>query len=202
MAAMTFEGSENTYLQELIVCLNEMEADMGHNKQLSYNEILDALVNMFMDLPLQGRKVFFIGNGGSAGISMHMTTDFLKNGRLQTHSMHDPATLTCLANDFGYEQVFSKQLEMAAKPGDVLVAISSSGRSENILRAVRLAKDKKCRTVTLSGFAPDNPLRSMGDYNIYVKSHGYGIVESLHQLFLQHVVDEVMKRYIEQERGQ
>jgi D-sedoheptulose 7-phosphate isomerase len=138
--------------------------------------------------------VFFIGNGGSAGIAMHMTVDFLKNGGMRTHGMHDPAVLTCLANDFGYEHVFSKQLEIVAGRGDLLVAISSSGESENIINAVLVAHEKDCKVLTLSGFQPDNRLRQLGDYNIYVPSMEYGIVESIHNLLLQQIVDEMMLR--------
>ena len=184
---------ENLYLQNLVACLHSVECDK-EGQRISYDDMLETLLCGLAAMRGQKRKVFFIGNGGSAGISMHMTTDFLKNGRVRTHSMHDPATLTCLANDYGYENVFSKQVEMAADAGDVLIAISSSGRSENILRAVRLARDMKCHIVTLSGFAQNNPLRKLGDWNIYVPCDSYGIVESIHQLILQQVVDEMMDR--------
>lgn len=183
----------NDYLQNLISCLEKVECDSA-GAHITYDQMITALIDNLVDMRDSKSKVFFIGNGGSAGISMHMTTDFLKNGRARTHSMHDPATFTCLANDYGYENVFSKQVEMAADAGDVLIAISSSGRSENILRAVRLARDMKCHIVTLSGFAQNNPLRKLGDWNIYVPCDSYGIVESIHQLILQQVVDEMMDR--------
>ncbi len=125
---------------------------------------------------------------------MHMAKDLLKNGRVRTHSMHDLATITCLANDYGYENAFSKQIEMAADAGDMLIAVSSSGQSENILRAVHLAKERECRVVTFSGFAADNALRQLGDWNVYVPCSAYGIVESIHQLILQQIVDELMER--------
>ena len=136
--------------------------------------------------------LYFIGNGGSAGIAMHMTADFLKNGKMRTVSMHNPTTLTCLGNDFGYEFVFSKQLDLLARPGDLLVAISSSGNSPNILRAIETAKGKGCQVVTLTGFREDNKARQMGDFNIYVPSMEYGIVESVHNIILQQAVDMLM----------
>ena len=101
-----------------------------------YDDIISQLVNIFSITKSAEGTVYFIGNGGSAGISIHMTSDFLKNGGMRTHSMHDPSVMTCLANDFGYEYVFSKQLEIIAKPNDLLVAISSSGESPNILQAI------------------------------------------------------------------
>lgn len=180
------------YLQCLLSCIQSIECEIAGDGK-SYNEAIAYLEEMTAKLREKG-KLFFIGNGGSAGISMHMATDFLKNGRVRTHNMHDPTTLTCIANDYGYENVFSKQIEMAADADDVLIAISSSGRSENILRAVRLAKEIGCRVATFSGFAADNPLRQLGDWNIYVPCNSYGIVESIHQLILQQVVDELMEK--------
>lgn len=185
-------NTTNSYLRQLLSCLEKLEC-CCEGEWCSYDGMISSLVNELSNRR-DAHKLFFIGNGGSAGISMHMATDFLKNGRVRTHSMHDPATITCLANDYGYENVFSKQIEMAADADDVLIAISSSGRSENILRAVRLAKKMGCRVVTFSGFAADNPLRQLGDWNIYVPCKSYGIVESIHQLILQQIVDELMEK--------
>lgn len=183
----------NRYLQGLVACLQAVECDRA-GESISYDDMMSLLLDKLVAIRERSNKAFFIGNGGSAGIAMHMATDFLKNGRIRTHSMHDPATLTCLANDYGYENVFSKQVEMAADAGDCLIAISSSGKSENILRAVHTAQDRNCHVVTFSGFSPDNPLRSLGSCGIYVPSNEYGIVESIHQLILQQVVDELKDR--------
>lgn len=138
------------------------------------------------------RQLFFIGNGGSAGIAVHMTADFLKNGRMRTIDLYAPTTLTCLGNDYGYEYVFSKQLEILAARGDVLVAISSSGNSPNILRAAETVRATGGVVITFTGFKEDNLLRVMGDRNLYVPSMAYGIVESIHNQILQQVVDEIM----------
>lgn len=138
------------------------------------------------------KKVFFIGNGGSAGIAVHMTADFLKNGRMRTIDMYGAATITCLGNDYGYEYIFSKQLEILADEGDVLIAISSSGNSLNILLAADVMKKCGGTVVTMTGFQEDNKLRQKGDRNLYVPSMEYGIVESIHNQILQQVVDEMM----------
>ena len=159
-----------------------------------YEENIEQMADMFLQVRQEKRLVYFIGNGGSAGIAIHMTSDFLKNGGMRTHSMHDPATLTCLANDLGYGQVFSKQLEFVAGAGDLLVAVSSSGESENILNAVQAAREIGCRILTLSGFRAENRLRKMGDINVYVPCMEYGIVESVHNAVLQQVVDEILVR--------
>ena len=160
-------------------------------EKTAYPAWLERVVMLLVDAK---NLIYFIGNGGSAGIAMHMTTDFLKNGGLRTHSMHDPTTLTCLGNDYGYEHVFDKQIEIVASPGDVLVAISSSGNSPNVVNAVRAAKAKSCTVITLSGFREDNALRKLGDYNLYVPSMEYGIVESVHNAVLQQMVDVLKER--------
>lgn len=181
------------YLNKLNQVIALIECD-SQGKGVSYSYIIEQTTSILTFLRIKKQSLYFIGNGGSAGIAMHMTTDFLKNGRIKTHSMHDPATLTCLGNDYGYEHVFSKQLEIMVEKGDLLVAISSSGNSENIINAVNVAKKKGCKIVTLSGFKPDNALRKMGDINIYVPSMEYGIVESIHNIILQQIVDELMEQ--------
>ena len=180
------------YMERLQAALGGV--DFGNED--SYGENISRIVEMFLRVRRESGTAYFIGNGGSAGIAIHMTSDFLKNGGVRTHSMHDPATLTCLANDLGYEHVFRKQLELVADAGDLLVAISSSGESGNILDAARAAREIDCRILTFSGFRPDNRLRGMGDINVYVPSTEYGIVESVHNLLLQQIVDEILMRDI------
>ena len=136
-----------------------------------------------------GKKIIFVGNGGSAGISSHLAIDYTKNGGLRSLAFNDGAALTCLGNDLGYEYVFAKQIEMHGRTGDVLVAISSSGRSPNILKAVSAAREAGLVILTLSGFGSDNPLRRLGDYNIYVASGEYGIVEVTHLALCHAILD-------------
>ncbi|MBF0466414.1 MAG: SIS domain-containing protein [Nitrospirae bacterium] len=138
------------------------------------------------------RKVMFIGNGGSAAIASHMAIDFWKNGRIKATAFNDPSLLTCIANDYGYEFVFEKPIEMFADNGDVLIAISSSGNSKNILNGADMAVKKSCPVITLSGFKPDNPLRKKGGINFYVPSNVYGIVEVIHQYICHLILDTIM----------
>lgn len=139
-----------------------------------------------------GRKLMFVGNGGSAGIASHLAIDFTKNGGMRALAFNDGAALTCLANDLGYERVFARQIEMHAVAGDLLIAISSSGRSANILAAAEAARAIGCAIVTLSGFQPDNPLRRLGDVNLYVASDQYGFVEVSHLAIVHAVLDVAM----------
>lgn len=170
--------------------------NVSFNGDTDYVTNMNKLIELFMNARNQARTVYFIGNGGSAGIASHMTVDFLKNGRMRTHSMLDSSVITCLGNDYGYEFIFSEQLRITAQAGDLLVAISSSGNSPNIVNGIQMAKEKGCSVITLSGFRADNKISALGDYNIHVPSMEYGIVESLHQMILQQIVDEI--KYIDE----
>lgn len=145
-----------------------------------------------------GGKVLFIGNGGSAAICSHMAIDFWKNGLIRSVSFNDGALLTCVANDFGYDYVFEKPIEMFADKSDVLIAISSSGQSRNILNGAKMARNKGCNIITLSGFKKDNPLKNIGDINFYVPVSHYGYVEVIHQYICHAILDII----IESKNGQ
>lgn len=138
------------------------------------------------------KAFYFIGNGGSAAIASHMAADWMKNGGMRAMAFNDGAALTCLSNDLGYERSFSVPLQRFANQGDVLFAVSSSGQSQNILEAASLGEKLLLNVVTLSGFRPDNLLRSLGMYNFYVPSTKYGVVEIAHLAILHSLLDEVM----------
>lgn len=183
------------YLKSLIQCVENTIVTYSDNLETStYEEGIGLLVDVFTEAKNRGSKVFFIGNGGSAAIAVHMTADFMKNGNMKTCCLYDSSVMTCMGNDYGYEYVFSKQLELLMNENDLLVAISSSGNSMNIVNAVNMAKRKNGKIITMSGFKPDNKIRHMGDYNVYVNIEHYGIVESVHNLILQHVVDVILEK--------
>lgn len=139
------------------------------------------------------KKIMFIGNGGSAAIASHMALDFWKNGRIKATAFNDSSLLTCLSNDYGYEYVFEKAVEMFADAGDLLFSISSSGNSKNILNGVQAARQKGCKIITLSGFNNDNALRLKGSINFFVSSDKYGPVEVLHQFICHYILDIYLK---------
>ncbi|HXW23530.1 MAG TPA: SIS domain-containing protein [Xanthobacteraceae bacterium] len=141
-----------------------------------------------------GNKLIFVGNGGSATTASHMATDYNKNGNLRTMALNDGSMLTCLANDYAFEHVFAKQVEFHGVRGDILVAMSASGTSANILNAVRTARAIGCTILTMSGFAPDNTLRGEGDMNLYLPSDYYGVVEIGHLTLCHAILDFSMER--------
>lgn len=141
-----------------------------------------------------GQKLIFIGNGGSAAIASHQAVDYWKNGGVEAVAFNDASLLTCIGNDYGYDRVFAEPLRRFAKAEDLLIAISSSGKSPNILRGVEVGRERGCRVLTLSGFADTNSLRGLGELNFYVPSHSYGIVEVTHLSLLHAMLDERMAR--------
>jgi D-sedoheptulose 7-phosphate isomerase len=161
------------------------ELPLGEGVAAFYDEVLKAAA--------AGGKVIYIGNGGSASIAGHMAADLWKNGGVKTLCFSDPALLTCVANDLGYENVFAAPVAAYAQKGDLLVAISSSGRSPNILKAAEAGLKNGCALVTLSGFTPDNPLRALGKLNFYVSSAVYGVVETAHSAICHAVADQVIR---------
>jgi len=136
-----------------------------------------------------GRMIFVIGNGGSAGIASQVTYEFTHFKETRALCLNDPSALTGIGADRGYDQVFSRQLAAYGRSGDCLIAISSSGQSASILNAAAVARAQGLGIVTLSGFRPENPLRRMGDLNLYVDSHDYGFVEVSHLALCHAIVD-------------
>lgn len=150
---------------------------------------VERACDILLDAREKGASIYIIGNGGSAGVASHATIDFVNVGRLRAFTLHDSALLTCMTNDYGYENAYARILAQVARKGDVLIAISSSGRSKNILNAAQQASEKSCSVVTLSGFSPDNPLRGRGELNVWLNSSDYGMVEIGHQFVLHNISD-------------
>lgn len=185
----------NEYINELIEKLESTEIWHGASgKCLGYDEGIELLVDTFTKHKERDSQLFFIGNGGSSAIASHMTADFMKNGGMNTYSLYDNAVTTCMGNDYGYEYIFSRPLDFLAREGDLLVAISSSGNSGNIINAIETAIKRSATVITFTGFEPDNQAKQMGNVNVYVPCRKYGIVESIHNLILQQAVDLIMER--------
>lgn len=140
-----------------------------------------------------GNKILIVGNGASAAISSHFSVDLTKNAGLRCVNFNEADMITCFSNDYGYERWVEKAIEFYGDEGDVLIAISSSGQSKNILNGCKAARDKNFSSIiTLSGFESDNPLRQLGDINLWVDSKAYNFVENIHQLWLLAIVDLII----------
>ena len=180
------------YVQTFFDALKSVAVTDAHGAVLDVDTGIARVHEIMRRIARGTGKVMFVGNGGSAGIAGHLAIDFAKNGGVRSVTFNDASSLTCLGNDLGYDQVFAKQVEMQGFAGDVLIAISSSGGSKNILNAARAATALKCDVITLSGFKPDNELRGLGAVNFYVDSGVYGFVETGHQAILHAILDTAM----------
>ena len=151
---------------------------------------LDRAATILLDAYTRGAGVFSCGNGGSASIANHMQCDHVKGVRTATDLTPRVVSLTAniellsaIANDLGYEDVFAYQLQSQSVPGDVLIAVSSSGRSPNIVRALTWAREHGLRTIALTGFSGGDA-RAVADVAIHVDCTNYGIIEDLHQTIM------------------
>ena len=181
------------YHRRFIDLINSIEVTDKSGKHLDFYAGIELACSAIRKNSRAGGKVFFIGNGGSAAIASHMAIDFWKNLKIEALSFSDSSLLTCISNDFGYDYVFAKPIEFFAGKKDTLVSISSSGKSQNILKAVSSAKRKGAGVITLSGFDKNNPLRRQGMYNFYVRSSEYGLVEVGHQYVCHYIADILLK---------
>jgi phosphoheptose isomerase len=162
---------------------------------------LDRAATILLEAYTRGAAVFSCGNGGSAAISNHLQCDHLKGIRVATDLAPRVVSLstnieilTAIANDMGYEDVFTYQLQSQARAGDVLIAVSSSGRSPNIVRALIWARDNGLRTIALTGFSGGDA-KAVAEVAIHVDATNYGIVEDVHQ-----AVMHALAQYIRQSR--
>lgn len=149
----------------------------------------DAALELIRQAGMGGGKVIVAGNGGSAAIASHVAVDLTKTAGIRAITFNDADLITCFANDFGYEHWLARAVESYADAHDTIVLISSSGRSPNIINAARKARAIGAAVVTLSGFAPDNPLRAEGTVNLWVDSTLHNFVEMTHQVWLLAMVD-------------
>jgi phosphoheptose isomerase len=162
---------------------------------------LDCAAEILLGAYTRGATVFACGNGGSASIANHLQCDHLKGIRTSTDLAprvvslsSNVELLTAVANDMGYEDVFAYQLQSQARSGDVLITVTSSGRSANIVSALRWARDHDLRTIALTGFG-GGEARAVAEVAVHVDGSNYGVVEDLHQSIMH-----ALAQYIRQSR--
>jgi len=167
------------YLQPLFFVLENVDCE-EQGFAIAINHIKNA------------KKVIVIGNGGSAAIASHMQNDLCKACGIRAMVLTETSLLTALSNDLNYNEAYPELVKLWADKGDTLVAISSSGKSENIIKSCRIAKQKGCSVITLSGFSTNNHLRKEGDVNFYIPSMDYGVVELSHSIITHYITDMIM----------
>ena len=177
--------------KELNEVLSSLSATDTRNLQMDSDTAFSKCCDLLSLVRKTKSTCFFIGNGASASMASHFSADMAKNGRLRTQSFTDLSLITAVGNDISFSQIFSQPLAWYCSDSDVLIAISSSGNSPNVVEGVEAARQKKCKVITLSAMQPDNKIRSMGDINFYVPANTYGLAETGHNAILHHLMDLV-----------
>ncbi|MFA6412282.1 MAG: SIS domain-containing protein [Syntrophales bacterium] len=173
-------------------CLQSMSASCGDTSNIPIDEAFGKWTDFTIHIREQKNAVFLIGNGASASMASHVAADLAKNAHVHTEVFTDLALITAIANDVSYDEVFAEPLRRRLKKGDMLVAISSSGQSRNILQAVATAKNLGGIVITLSAMNAENPLRREGELNLYVPAQTYGMAETCHAAILHYWIDKII----------
>jgi D-sedoheptulose 7-phosphate isomerase len=172
----------NNYFDDIYYQLNNFE-------EKKFNNICKKLKNIN-----KKNKIILAGNGGSASIANHVATDLTKISKIRSITFNESNLITCFANDYGYENWVSKGIEKFSIPGDICILISSSGESKNIINAAKECRRKKIYLITLSGFKSNNPLRKLGNINLWVNSNHYNYIEMTHHIWLVSLADRLAKK--------
>ena len=163
-------------------------------------DLINVLIDIkksILEVKKEKKKVIIIGNGGSSAISSHFSVDLTKNANIRSINFNESDLITCFANDFGYEQAFKKAISFYGDEGDLLIAISSSGKSPNILNACQAARDLDfSKIITFSGMNKDNPLSKVGDISLWVDSKAYNLIENIHQFYLLMIIDLIIGKSV------
>ena len=171
--------------------LNDFSNLVKPNKDVVHK--LVKVADLLKDVKAEGKKILIFGNGGSAAIASHFSVDLTKNASLRCINCNEADLITCFANDYGFERWVEKAVDFYGNEGDLLIVISSSGSSKNMLNGVKAARKGNFKAVvTLSGFAEDNPLRQLGDINLWANSRAYNFMENIHQIWLLAIVDLII----------
>lgn len=184
----------SSYSQELSHLLSLIEVTSTSGEGMSLEEGLEHATSRILSKKSEGKKIIVIGNGGSAAIASHMQNDLCKAVGIRSLVFNEAPLLSALSNDLSYAAAFEVLIDLWAEEGDVLIAISSSGQSENIIRAADAARNKGCSVITLSGFKSNNPLRRKGAINFYVPADQYGFVELGHSVLTHYLSDAAKDR--------
>ena len=163
---------------------------------INSNEIKKKLINLkkiFIVTKKNKKKILIFGNGGSAAIASHFSIDLTKNAKIRCTNYNESDLITCFSNDYGYERWVEMAIKYYGNKGDVLIVISSSGKSKNIINGCIAAKKKKfLKIITLTGHSINNPVKKLGDINLWINSKAYNYIENIHQFWLLSLVDLIV----------
>lgn len=159
------------------------------NKLFSVNQQKLIDISKLIKKLNKKNKIIIAGNGGSASMASHVAVDITKFLKIRSVNFNEPNLLTCFSNDYGYENWVKEALKSYALKGDLVILVSSSGQSKNLLKGAKIAKKMGLKLVTLTGFKKNNPLSKIGDINLWADSEIYNVVEMTHHVWLVCLVD-------------
>ena len=191
----------NTYFQDYVSNLTNKIKFMEVTKNSGNLLNKEDAINLWCERAKKTRDelhglTFFCGNGASASMAEHMSHDWFQNAKMNTYTCSEVSHITAIGNDLSYEDVFAYRIERILSEKDILVTISSSGNSPNIVKALEAGRAKGAYCITLSGMKPDNRSRALGDLNFYVPLDYYGLVESAHAVILHAALDCFLETYM------
>ena len=167
--------------------------DYSHSINKLLLNVNTKLINKSVELikknKLHNNKVYIIGNGGSASIASHVSVDFAKIAKVPSSTFNNANLITCFSNDYGYENWVKEAIKSYTSNKDLVILISSSGISLNIIKAAEYCNKNNIKLITFSGFNSDNPLSKLGDINFHIKSENYNHIEMTHHIILLSIVD-------------
>ena len=150
---------------------------------------LNQSIKLINNMILNKGKVYIVGNGGSSSIASHVSVDFAKVANVPSATFNNANLITCFANDYGYENWVTEAIKAYMKPKDMIILISSSGTSKNIVNAAKYCNKNSIDLITLSGFKKNNPLSKFGKVNFHIDSKQYNFIEMSHHIILVYLVD-------------
>lgn len=185
------------YMELIFNAIEHMIVTDADGNEITMDEGMDVWAEKARYVQTETKGlIFFCGNGASASMAEHMSHDWFQNGEINTTTCSEVAHVTAIANDCGYDDVFSFRVKRIISDKDIVVGISSSGNSKNIINALEAAKENGAFTISLSGKKEDNTIRKIGDLNFYVPLETYGEVESAHAVILHCALDYFMDKYL------
>ena len=153
---------------------------------------LNVVKDLIVSTSKKNGKILIFGNGGSAAIASHASVDLTKNARIRAVNFNEADLITCFSNDYGYERWIEKTIDFYADKKDIIILISSSGQSINMINACKAAKKKRIRVISFTGHSKNNPLSKLSKISLWVNSKAYNYIENIHQIWLLGICDLII----------
>jgi len=190
------KGYSYEIFDEIFDGLRKTEVTKKNREAVSLDDALAEWAQRVKKMQDDKGLIFFCGNGASCTMGEHMSNDWFQNAKVNTTTCSETSHITAISNDLTYEDVFSYRIKRILSEKDILITISSSGNSPNIIKAIEAANKNGAYVITFSGKEKDNKSRMGGNLNFYVPLSTYGLVESAHAVLLHLGLDFFMDRYL------